>query len=200
MNCALGMLSIAPRGLFLAWSIHDELFLYRELTSCQRKRAIKHPFTKHQLEPVFVQLFGEKEPLLVKLDIIKFIRMALSTGLNIDARLEWTQAFVLVLPISAPLHFLMWRYFISLFTLCFQSSWSTGGIRTSFSGEDNIDENHIPRQDVPLCQEEKTDLVALSWPPGTVGTANLSHPPQPEGLSAWSHLKLWEKNENSKPF
>lgn len=36
MNCALGMLSIAPRGLFLTWSVRDELFLYRELTSSQK--------------------------------------------------------------------------------------------------------------------------------------------------------------------
>lgn len=126
------MLSIAPRGLFLAWSIHDELFLYRELTSCQRKRAIKHPFTKHQLEPVYVQLFGEKDPLLVKLDIIKFIRMALSTGLNIDARLKWTQA-ALTLHSSTLLDA---ELFYS--TLCSQSSWGTGGIRTSSSEEDNI--------------------------------------------------------------
>lgn len=78
MNCALGMLSIAPPGLFLTWSIRDELFLYRELTSCQKKRAIKHSFTKHQLELLFLRLFGEKDPRLVELDIFKFTRMNLS--------------------------------------------------------------------------------------------------------------------------
>lgn len=74
------MLSIAPRGLFLTWSIRDELFLYRELPSCQKKRAIKHPFTEHQPELLFVQLFGEKDPRWVELDIFRFTRMTLAPG------------------------------------------------------------------------------------------------------------------------
>lgn len=51
----------------------------------KKKRAIKNPFTKRQLELVFVQLFGEKDPLLVELDIFKFTRMTLNTGINIEA-------------------------------------------------------------------------------------------------------------------
>lgn len=40
---------------------------------------------KHQLELVFVQLLGEKDPLLVELDIFKLTRMTLSTELNNEA-------------------------------------------------------------------------------------------------------------------
>lgn len=111
------MLSIAPRGLFLTWSTRDELSLYRELTSCQKKRAIKHPITKHQLELVFVQLFGEKDPHLVELDIFKSAVMTMSAGLNAQAaRLGQTQAALVFQLCYIP------RYWdILLFNLYFHS-------------------------------------------------------------------------------
>jgi len=65
--------------------------------------AIRHPFTKHQLELLFVQFFGEKHPCLVELDIFRFTRMNLSIGLNTEAtRLGCTEAALIFQLCSIP--------------------------------------------------------------------------------------------------
>lgn len=115
------------------------MFLHRELTS-STKRGIKHSFTKHHLEPIFVQLFVEKQNTLGGIRCFYHEEpehwakhWSHNTGVNTSS-------------IHIP------RPFCSLQSMFSANLWNTGGAETRFSEEDNVSQkSHSQAEQFSCC-------------------------------------------------